>query len=40
MNPDCDVVIVGSGLIGCAYARILAERAPHLRIRMLEAGPG
>ncbi|MFY9927761.1 MAG: NAD(P)-binding protein, partial [Streptosporangiaceae bacterium] len=39
MNPDCDVVIVGSGLIGCAYARILAERAPHLRIRMLEAGP-
>ena len=39
MNPDCDVVIVGSGLIGCAYARILTERAPGLRILMLEAGP-
>jgi choline dehydrogenase-like flavoprotein len=36
---DYDVVIVGSGLIGSAYARILAERAPHLRILMLEAGP-
>jgi choline dehydrogenase-like flavoprotein len=33
------VVIVGSGPVGCAYARILAERAPHLRILMLEAGP-
>jgi choline dehydrogenase-like flavoprotein len=39
MNSDCDVVIVGSGLVGCAYARILSERAPHLRILMLEAGP-
>jgi choline dehydrogenase-like flavoprotein len=34
-----DVVIVGSGPVGCAYARILAERAPGLRVLMLEAGP-
>jgi choline dehydrogenase-like flavoprotein len=39
MAEDYDVVIVGSGLIGSAYARILAERAPNLRILMLEAGP-
>jgi len=39
MNPDYDVLIVGSGPIGCAYARILAERAPGLRVLMLEAGP-
>ena len=39
MAEDYDVVIVGSGLIGSAYARILAERAPLLRIGMLEAGP-
>ena len=35
-----DVVIVGSGPVGCAYARILSERIAHLRILMLEAGPG
>ena len=39
MAEDYDVIIVGSGLIGSAYARILAERAPLLRIVMLEAGP-
>jgi len=39
MSESYDVVIVGSGLIGSAYARILAERAAHLRIGMLEAGP-
>jgi len=39
MSADRDVIIVGSGLVGCAYARILAERAPALRIGMLEAGP-
>jgi choline dehydrogenase-like flavoprotein len=39
MAEDYDVVIVGSGLIGSAYARILAERAPQLRVGMLEAGP-
>ena len=36
---DYDVIIVGSGLIGSAYARVLSERAPDLRILMLEAGP-
>ncbi len=39
MSESYDVVIVGSGLIGSAYARILSERAPSLRIGMLEAGP-
>jgi choline dehydrogenase-like flavoprotein len=39
MSEDYDVVIVGSGLIGSAYARILSERAPRLRLVMLEAGP-
>jgi choline dehydrogenase-like flavoprotein len=36
---DHDVVIVGSGLIGSAYARILSERTTGLRLLMLEAGP-
>lgn len=36
---DYDVVIVGSGPIGSAYARILSERTPGLRLAMLEAGP-
>jgi choline dehydrogenase-like flavoprotein len=39
MSENYDVVIVGSGPVGSAYARILSERAPHLRILMLEAGP-
>ncbi len=39
MSESYDVVIVGSGLIGSAYARILSERAPSLRIGMFEAGP-
>ena len=39
MSRNYDVVIVGSGPVGCAYARILAERAPGLRVLMLEAGP-
>ncbi|MEV6638120.1 GMC oxidoreductase [Actinoplanes sp. NPDC051470] len=36
---DVDVVIVGSGPIGAAYARILSERAPGARVIMLEVGP-
>ena len=36
---DVDVVIVGSGPTGAAYARILSERAPHARIAMFEVGP-
>ncbi|MFJ6535165.1 GMC oxidoreductase [Paenarthrobacter sp. NPDC091711] len=34
-----DVVIVGSGPAGAAYARVLHEEAPHLRVLMVEAGP-
>jgi choline dehydrogenase-like flavoprotein len=38
--PDAvDVVIVGSGPTGSAYARILSEEAPELTIAMFEAGP-
>ncbi|MGN7950341.1 GMC oxidoreductase [Microbacterium sp. 22215] len=36
---DADVVIVGSGPTGAAYARILSERAPELDVVMLEVGP-
>jgi choline dehydrogenase-like flavoprotein len=34
-----DVVVVGSGPVGSAFARALHERAPATRILMLEAGP-
>lgn len=34
-----DVVIVGSGPTGAAYARVLSERAPGLSIAMFEVGP-
>lgn len=34
-----DVVIVGSGPTGAAYARILSEQAPHATIAMFEVGP-
>lgn len=34
-----DVVIVGSGPNGAAYARILSEQAPHASIAMFEVGP-
>lgn len=38
--PDgVDVVIVGSGPTGAAYARILSEEAPELTIAMFEVGP-
>lgn len=36
---EYDVVIVGSGPAGSAYARILHEDAPQLRVLMVEAGP-
>lgn len=34
-----DVVIVGSGPTGAAYARVLSERAPQATIAMFEVGP-
>jgi choline dehydrogenase-like flavoprotein len=34
-----DVLIVGSGPTGSAYARILSERAPGATVAMLEVGP-
>jgi choline dehydrogenase-like flavoprotein len=34
-----DVVVVGSGPAGAAYARILSERAPDATIALFEAGP-
>lgn len=34
-----DVVIVGSGPCGAAYARILSEQAPQAAIACFEAGP-
>jgi pyranose oxidase len=38
--PDsADVVIVGSGPTGAAYARILTELAPGARVAMFEVGP-
>jgi choline dehydrogenase-like flavoprotein len=40
MYPDsADVVIVGSGPTGAAYARILSERAPSASVVMFEVGP-
>lgn len=39
LPDDADVVIVGSGPTGAAYARILSETAPQARIAMLEVGP-
>lgn len=37
--PEADVVIVGSGPTGAAYARILSELAPTAQLVLLEAGP-
>ncbi|MFZ3566599.1 GMC oxidoreductase [Streptomyces sp. BH097] len=36
---EVDVAIVGSGPAGAAYARVLSERAPRLRLAVFEAGP-
>ncbi|MET4159562.1 GMC oxidoreductase [Agromyces sp. PvR057] len=38
-RTEVDVVIVGSGPAGAAYARTLTERAPHARVAMFEVGP-
>ncbi len=37
--PSVDVVIVGSGPCGAAYARVLSERAPQATLLTLEVGP-
>src|SRR5262245_8364423 len=39
VKRDFDVVVVGSGPVGSAFARAVSERAPATRILMLEAGP-
>jgi choline dehydrogenase-like flavoprotein len=39
VKRDVDVVVVGSGPVGSAFARAVWERAPATRIVMLEAGP-
>lgn len=39
MSKVYDVVVVGSGPVGSAFARTLAETAPGTRILMVEAGP-
>jgi choline dehydrogenase-like flavoprotein len=39
VKPDVDVLVVGSGLVGSAFARALHERAPGSQIVMVEAGP-
>jgi choline dehydrogenase-like flavoprotein len=38
MSLDCDVLVVGSGPVGTAVARELADRDPSLRVVVLEAG--
>jgi choline dehydrogenase-like flavoprotein len=38
-TPDIDVLIVGSGPVGSAYARRVSELRPGARILMVEAGP-
>ncbi|MGK5683870.1 GMC oxidoreductase [Actinoplanes sp. URMC 104] len=39
MSAAYDVVVVGSGPVGTAVARELSDRAPALRVLVLEAGP-
>jgi len=38
VSAECDVLIVGSGPVGTAIARELADREPALRVVVLEAG--
>jgi C-glycoside oxidase len=39
VKRNVDMVVVGSGPVGSAFARAVWERAPDTRILMLEAGP-
>lgn len=34
-----DILIIGSGIVGATYARLLSEQAPHATILMVDAGP-
>jgi pyranose oxidase len=34
-----DILIVGSGIVGATYARILSEQRPQAKILMIDAGP-
>src|ERR687883_61023 len=36
---ECDLAVVGAGIVGLAVARELAERHPRLRLRVLEREP-
>jgi 2-hydroxyglutarate dehydrogenase len=38
-SGDCDLAVVGAGIVGLAVARELAERHPDLRLRVLEKEP-
>ena len=37
--PIADVLIVGSGIMGAATARLIRESAPGMRIVMIDGGP-
>ncbi len=38
-DPSADVLIIGSGIMGAAVARLLRQSDPHLRILMIDGGP-
>jgi choline dehydrogenase-like flavoprotein len=38
-NARCDVLVVGSGLMGAAVARLVREQRPQARILMVDGGP-
>jgi glycine/D-amino acid oxidase-like deaminating enzyme len=38
-SADVDVVIVGSGPAGSAYARMISDKAPNATVLLVEAGP-
>ena len=37
---ETDVLIVGGGVVGCALARLVNVRMPHLKVGLVEAGKG
>src|SRR2546422_1351025 len=38
-SGECDVAVVGAGIVGLAVARELPRRKPHLRLRVIEKEP-